>query len=184
MCCPPVALKRVHYFSGHLLSAEDLRAEQAYFLERLRRHNRCCHGWGVVCGLEITVSEKRVVVSPGMALDCEGNEITLSAAANLDLPSGSAPATQYVLAALTLEPVDPVPTIGEPAGPECPLAYSRVLEGCGLTLAADNPGVGHKRRGRHCVSCGTNHGVPLGRLRRTRGRWRLDPQFQTCRVVG
>jgi hypothetical protein len=44
-------LKRVKYHHGMLLSAKDLTAEQEYFLERQRRHNRYLHGWGVVSGL-------------------------------------------------------------------------------------------------------------------------------------
>lgn len=33
------ALERVNYFQGQLLSVSGLRAEQAYFLAKLQRHN-------------------------------------------------------------------------------------------------------------------------------------------------
>jgi hypothetical protein len=36
-----------------MLSANDFRTEQAYFLEKLKLHNRCFHGYGVVCGLRV-----------------------------------------------------------------------------------------------------------------------------------
>jgi hypothetical protein len=39
--------QRPHFFSGQLLTAEDLEQEQDYFLARSRRHNRFLHGWGV-----------------------------------------------------------------------------------------------------------------------------------------
>jgi len=43
----------VNYFPRQLLTADDMTADQQYFLNKLRRHNRYLHGWGVVCGLEI-----------------------------------------------------------------------------------------------------------------------------------
>jgi hypothetical protein len=44
-------LRRLKYFYGQLLSAEDFRTEQDFFREKLKLHNRCLHGYGVVCGL-------------------------------------------------------------------------------------------------------------------------------------
>jgi hypothetical protein len=44
---------RLSYFYGQMLHARDLQMEQAYFREKLKLHNRCLHGWGVVCGLEV-----------------------------------------------------------------------------------------------------------------------------------
>ena len=46
-------LERVRYFPRQLMTAEDMRTEQAYFVERLRRHNRLLHGWGIICGLQV-----------------------------------------------------------------------------------------------------------------------------------
>ena len=34
------SLERVRYYPRQLMTAEDMRAEQDYFVERLRRHNR------------------------------------------------------------------------------------------------------------------------------------------------
>jgi hypothetical protein len=44
---------RLTYFYGQMLHARDLQIEQAYFREKLKLHNRCLHGWGVVCGLDV-----------------------------------------------------------------------------------------------------------------------------------
>jgi hypothetical protein len=43
------ALERVRYFPRQLITADDMRAEQEFFLNKMRRHNRFLHGWGVVC---------------------------------------------------------------------------------------------------------------------------------------
>ena len=66
------------FFSGRLLTIDDLDREQAYFLARPRRHNRFLHGWDVVAGLEVSVSEaNEVVVAPELAIDYAGNEIAV-----------------------------------------------------------------------------------------------------------
>ena len=73
-------LERVRYFPRQLMTAEDMRTEQAYFVERLRRHNRLLHGWGIVCGLQVlpdaTADQPwRVKVCPGAAVAATGDEI-------------------------------------------------------------------------------------------------------------
>jgi len=73
-------LERVRYFPRQLMTAEDMRAEQDYFVERLRRHNRLLHGWGIICGLQVlpdaTADQPwRVEVCPGSACAATGDEI-------------------------------------------------------------------------------------------------------------
>lgn len=46
--------KRPNYFRGQLLGPREFQGEQRYWREKLRLHNRCLHGYGVVCGLEVT----------------------------------------------------------------------------------------------------------------------------------
>lgn len=80
--------ERVRYYPRQLLTADDMRAEQAYFLEKQRRHNRMLHGRGVVCGLQVAPSpdsSTAVVICPGYALSPFGNEISLAAPYTLDL---------------------------------------------------------------------------------------------------
>jgi len=43
--------RRLNYFYGQMLGVADFQAEQNYFREKLKLHNRCLHGYGVVCGL-------------------------------------------------------------------------------------------------------------------------------------
>jgi len=44
---------RLKYFYGQMLSAGDFQTEQDFFREKLKLHNRCLHGYGVVCGLRV-----------------------------------------------------------------------------------------------------------------------------------
>ena len=52
-CAPVPQFERLNFFYGQMLSAADFRSEQDYFREKIKLHNRCLHGWGVVCGLEV-----------------------------------------------------------------------------------------------------------------------------------
>ena len=82
---PENQLKRVKYQHGMVLTAEDLTAEQEYLLRKQQRHNRYLHGWGVVFGLSVSVVDDEVIVEPGMAIDCAGNEIFLCNTRNYTL---------------------------------------------------------------------------------------------------
>jgi hypothetical protein len=48
--CQGGVLERPRYFARQLMTPEELILEQDYFRDKLRRHNRLLHGWGVVCG--------------------------------------------------------------------------------------------------------------------------------------
>lgn len=83
-------LERVNYFPRQLLTADDMIADQQYFIAKMRRHNRYLHGWGVVCGLLVTVaptaqSPWQVEISPGYALGPYGDEIYMPNPVKLDL---------------------------------------------------------------------------------------------------
>src|SRR4029453_10713815 len=55
-----------------------LTQDQRYVRDRLRRHNRLLHGWGVVCGACVRVNRQNpceVVVDPGYILGPRGDEI-------------------------------------------------------------------------------------------------------------
>jgi hypothetical protein len=83
-------LERVNYFPQQLITAEDMKAEQDYFRQKLRRHNRFLHGWGTVCGLIVAPAPIegepwRVSVSSGYALSPQGDEIYVPETVCLDL---------------------------------------------------------------------------------------------------
>ena len=50
--------RRPNYFYGQMLGEREFRGEQEYFREKLKLHQRCLHGWGVVCGLDVTPGEE------------------------------------------------------------------------------------------------------------------------------
>lgn len=84
------ALERVHYFPRQLITASDMTAEQDYFRQKLRRHNRFLHGWGVVCGLEVVAAPTtelpwQVSIEPGYALSPQGDEIYVAEPICFDL---------------------------------------------------------------------------------------------------
>jgi hypothetical protein len=94
-------LKRVRFFEGRLLDADDLTAEQDYVRRRIERHNRELHRQGIVRGLEVCVNNdsggpSTVVVTPGYAIDSHGREIVLER--ELALPLSATFSCAFVIA--------------------------------------------------------------------------------------
>lgn len=71
--------ERVRFFPRELITAEDLILEQEYFRNKLRRHNRLLHGWGIVCGAQVCPGgTNEVIIKPGYILGPYGDEIYIS----------------------------------------------------------------------------------------------------------
>jgi|GEM_PF-1459677 len=75
-------LKRMNYFDGLLLKAEDYRQDKDYIRRLQGFHNRYLHTWGIICGLEVKPvidSNMVVYVTEGAALDLvdeiEGSDV-------------------------------------------------------------------------------------------------------------
>jgi hypothetical protein len=90
----PANLERPRYFARQLVTPAELNLEGAYFLDRLRRHNRMLHGWGVVCGAQVcqvptadgTAAEPwKVRIRPGYLIDGFGNEVMIAVERIVDL---------------------------------------------------------------------------------------------------
>lgn len=85
--------ERLRYFPRQLLTADDMRAEQEYFRDKLRRHNQYLHGWGVVCGCTVepvtATNGWKVRVCPGYAVDPQGDEIWIDECVEVDLQTGA-----------------------------------------------------------------------------------------------
>jgi len=81
--------RRLRYFHGMLLDEKDFREEQQYHANKRRLLNRMLHGSGVVCGLDLKgrKGKKSIQVTPGLALDCSGNEIWVAKDLKIDLAS-------------------------------------------------------------------------------------------------
>jgi len=79
---PPGALAVPDWRAGSALTAQGLRLEQQYQLQRLRRHLRLVHGWGVICGLNVVSAGDRdgveFIVCPGYGIGPCGDEIIVT----------------------------------------------------------------------------------------------------------
>lgn len=85
--CQATGYVQPRFFAGQLLTEEDLQALSDYVLAKNRLHNRHFLGDGVVCGLAVTCNPcggGKLVVQPGHALDCCGNDLVLECAVELD----------------------------------------------------------------------------------------------------
>jgi hypothetical protein len=83
------AIKRLNYFDHQFLQARDFNDEQEYHLQMRRTHNRTLHQWGIADGLAVTPDfesgERRVTVSPGVAIDTNGREMILEESRTINL---------------------------------------------------------------------------------------------------
>ena len=86
--CQDQGYVRPRFFAGQLLTEDDLQQLEGYGVAKNRLHMRQLFGAGVVCGLEITCypcGGGKVMVNPGYALDCCGNDIVVSCSKELDI---------------------------------------------------------------------------------------------------
>lgn len=86
--CQEAAFVRPRFFAGQLLTEDDLEALLAYVIGKDRLRNARLFGAGVVCGFEVACDPcggGHVVVHPGYALDCCGNDLLLACDRRLDV---------------------------------------------------------------------------------------------------
>ena len=100
--------KRMNYFDRQFLRAADFQDEQAYDLDRRRRHNRLLHAPGVAEGLPVSgnVDDAFVTVSPGTAYDALGEEIVLAVSEQVSVAAITG-ATAYITIAYAEQASDP-----------------------------------------------------------------------------
>ncbi len=157
--------ERLNYSEGLLLTAESLRLEQEYHRNKARLRNQFLHGWGIVAGLRAVLDESNVVISPGLALDCCGNELVLARATAVPLPSMTG---RYWLTIRYFEQL-----AGEvPSGSDV-TTLSLVKEGVLLELSSHNPMDSHDRRRSARVGCGESHALPIAVVSRRASRWSI-----------
>lgn len=89
-------LERPRFFARQLVTPAELNLAGDYVLERLRRHNRLLHGWGVACGAQVcrvpgddgVALPWKVKIRPGHLIDGHGNEVTIDCDRVVDLRVG------------------------------------------------------------------------------------------------
>jgi len=139
---------RTRFFNGMFVTKEDLETEQRYFRVKNRLHNRTI-GQGVVWGLNIGKQAEQICVLPGYAIDCCGNDLTVTTVYKVDIAAllrDPAAAEACAKAAgqarrmhLLLEhvecPSEPRPVHSDPCGPTQQLCEpSRIRETVRLRL--------------------------------------------------
>ena len=159
--------ERSRFFTGQVLTADDLRREQDYHRDKARLHNRFLHGWGVVAGLRVSVDQGAVVVAPGLALDCAGNELILPTEERVSLSGLTG--RQYV----TIRYVElPTAKISSSSGE---VEVSRIKEAVVLRVLSTNPQVGHSAIPSGGPGCGQSHEFCLASISQRGSRWRVTP---------
>jgi len=97
-CSDAIGLERTRFFPRQLVGPDDLTQDQRWIRDKLRRHNRLLHGWGVVCGCNVTQATDAqgrpvpwtVCVEPGVVLGPFGDEIVVDCAVTFDVRTGVA----------------------------------------------------------------------------------------------
>lgn len=164
---PLQQFERPRFLAGQVLTAEDLQGEQDYHRNKARLRNRYLHGWGVVDGLTVRISNDEIVVSAGLALDCEGNELILPEERRLALPGPAG--RQWVVIRYVELLVGGVVLLDGDAEP------SRIKETVVVELSPTNPLAGHGGRLARRVGCGATHALSLASVVRRGARWRVTP---------
>ncbi len=92
-CCRLECLTAPRFFCGQLLTDQDMTALVDWTRDKLRLA-RYRHGWGVVCGLDVRCDPKSrssLIVSPGYAVSCCGDDIVVCKDAPVDLSNWCKP---------------------------------------------------------------------------------------------
>lgn len=165
----PQNFKRVNYYAGKMLTPEDFKTDQQYFKDRMKLHNRFLHGYGTVSGLGVSIADKSteaLVVSLGYAIDPDGNDVILPKDMLGSFPSAGIAA--YLVLCWAEREVDLIPFLYSSSEGE-QLVASRIEEYAVLKYETD------KRKA-------DQTGVVLARLKKIRGKWKIDKQFRARRI--
>lgn len=169
------SLRRPRFFSGKLVTPEDLELQQQYFREKLKRHNRSLHGFGIVSGLKVTVNSGQIVVEPGLALDCEGNELAIETEQSIVPPSNADWHTAFVDVRFVEENADLAPIAGAEAAFDLTVYLA---EGFELAVAQENSNRGHRHLRARWLACGRSHALTIAKLRHSSQGWRVDRAYR------
>lgn len=166
------SLQRPRFFFGKLLTAEDFAQEQQYVLEKQKRHNRSLHGFGVVSGLKVTTKSGKIAVEPGLALDCQGNEIVIGTAQTLSPPAtGETWHVAYVNILYAEESLDPVTT-------DEVVQASTTKESFEIHVEKENCNRGHRHVRARWLACGMPHPLTIAKLKHSSQGWRVDRSYR------
>ena|SRR5437762_8778802 len=173
-------LERPRFFPGSELAPEDLELQQQYFREKLKRHNRVLHGFGIVSGLKVMVKSGEILVEPGLALDCEGNEIILGTTESIVLRPADNWPTAFVNLRFVEECAKPAQMALETEPASDLTIY--LVESFKLAVAPDNLNYGHRHLRGRWLACSQPHALTIAKLRRNSQGWRVDRRYRAPQV--
>ena len=175
------SLKRLRFFLGQVLTAESFELEQQYFREKLKRHNRTLHGFGIVSGLKVIVQSGKITVEPGLALDCAGNELVVSSAQTVvAAPTTDGRQSAYVCVSYVEELTDHIPLANEPAAASTDngSAPSTIIERVAVVLAHENCNRGHRHLRARWLACARPHALTIAKLKHSSQGWRAERGYR------
>ena len=164
----PRIFKRPNFFSGKLLTAEDLAQEQEYVLDKFKRHNRTLHGFGIISGLKVSARAGQITVAPGIALDCEGNELVVDSPQSIVPPEADGNCVRFVNLRFVVK--HPSGMFKTDAGES--------IESFKLSLDDENCNRGHRHLRARWIACGTAHALTIAKLKLSSGKWRLERAYR------
>ena len=176
-----VSLKRPRFFSGQLLTAEYLELEQESFREKLKRHNRSLHGFGIVSGLKVTVRSGQIVVEPGLALDCEGNEVIVDTEQSILTPASFDQRNWFVNVRFVEwddDKGEALPTYGS----EEVCNAATITEGFQLAVSLENRNRRHRHLRARWLACGQAHALTIAKLKNNSRGWRVDRAYRAPHI--
>lgn len=172
------SFKRLRFFLGHVLTTEGFQLEQDYFREKSKLHNRSLHGFGIVSGLKVQVESGQIVVEPGLALDCEGNELVVTAAQSIVLPVITGWSSAYVSISYAEAKTNPIPVVNEPLATDNPMEPSTITEGFAVAVTQENCNRGHRHLRARWLACGQPHALTIAKLKHSSQGWRVERGYR------
>lgn len=157
---------RPNYFLGKLLSVEDLQREQAYHRDKGRLRNRVMFGPGVITGLRVSVEREEVVVSPGLAYDCQGNELVVAVECRLPVPAAAG--RHFVALRYAEVPSGSVPL------PDGTVEAADIEETVAVEVVARCPMCSMASMDQRILGCQPPHAVCIASLKSQGTRWRAS----------
>jgi hypothetical protein len=164
--------------AGNELTLADFERQQHYFREKLKRHNRSLHGFGIVSGLKVTIERGRIVVEPGLALDCEGNELAIPSPQTIDPPAIAPAADDWGAAYLNLSFVEASPAAVSATAAADAASILFAAESFELVVTKENRNRGHRHLRARWLACGEPHALTIAKLRRNAHGWRVDRKYR------
>ena len=174
-------LKRPHFFPGKLLTSEDLELEQQYVREKLKRHNRSLHGFGIVSGLKVTIKSEEIVIEPGLAIDCEGNEVIIDNEQSVLTPASFDKRTWFVNVRFVEwddDKGEALPTFGS----EGVRNAATITDGFLLAVSLENHNRSHRHLRARWLACGGAHALTIAKLRNSSQGWRVDRAYRAPHI--